>query len=201
MAYQYDVFISYRSTSREWVKKLFLPTFQHFLQEEVGKEVNIFVDWHDIQTADAWNERLKYGLLHSKCLVSLMLPTYFESNWCKKEFAVFEYRSRQNGMLSLTAPGGLIIPIILHKGREFPQAINDIQYRDFREYYTHIVDGFTRLKKFQRLQQEISALAKDVAQVLHKPIDWQQDWHKDEWLEVSTDHLVIPSFTVNQPRI
>lgn len=201
MAYQYDVFISYRSTSREWLRELFLPTFRHFLEEEVGKDVRIFVDWHDIKTGNAWNERLRNGLLYSKCLVSLLLPTYFESKWCKKEFAVFEHRSRKNGMLSLAAPEGLIIPVVLHSGRKFPDAVEAIQYRDYGKFYVPNIEGFKNLKKYPQLQEEIKDLVRIVAQTLQNTPQWHPDWQQDDWLEVSTDHLVIPVFTVQQPKI
>lgn len=201
MAYQYDVFISYRSTSRQWLRELFLPTFRHFLEEEVGKDVRIFVDWHDIQTGNAWNERLRNGLLYSKCLVSLLLPTYFESNWCKKEFAVFEHRSRQNGMLSLAIPEGLIIPVVLHSGREFPDVVRSIQYRDYGKFYVPNIEGFKNLKKYPQLQEEIKDLVRVVAQTLQNTPQWHPDWQQDNWLEVSTDHLAIPVFTVQQPKI
>lgn len=203
MAYQYDVFISYRSTSREWVREVFLPTFEHFLEEEVGKDVSIFADWHDIGAGDAWNERLKNGLAFSKCLVSLLLPTYFESEWCKKEFAVFENRSHQHGMLSFAMPHGLIIPIILHGlgGRPFPNAVDEKQCLNYQKYYVPSTGGYKRLKKYLKLQEEIKSLARTVAQTLQNTPDWHPDWQQNSWLEVSTAHLTIPNFTVQQPRI
>ncbi len=201
MAYQYDVFISYRSSSREWVKEVFLPTFSHFLEEEAGKNVNIFIDWHEIETGDAWNERLKNGLAFSKCLVSLLLPTYFESNWCKKEFAVFEHRSRQLGMLSIDSPGGLILPVVLHSGRKFPDVVNSIQFRDYQKFYVPNIGGFKKRKRYQQLQEELKNLARAVAITLKNPPDWHPDWQQNDWLEVPTTHLDVPNFTVQQPRI
>lgn len=202
MAYQYDVFISYRGTSREWLRELFLPTFKDFLAEEVGEGVQVFVDWHDIGAGDAWNERLKNGLALSRCMVSLLLPTYFESHWCKKEFAVFEHRSRQNGMLSFQMPHGLIIPIILHGlgGRPFPSAVDETQCLNYQKFYVPNTQGFKQLKKFPRLQEEIKALARRVADTLLNTPEWHPDWQQDDWLEISTDHLTIPNFTVQQPK-
>lgn len=201
MAYQYDVFISYRSPSREWVREVFLPTFSHFLEEEAGKNVSIFIDWHEVRTGDAWNERLRNGLTFSKCLVPLLLPTYFESNWCKKEFAVFEHRSRQLGMFSLGKPDGLIIPVVLHSGRKFPDAVENIQTRDYQKFYVPNIEGFKKRKRFQQLQNELKDLARTVARTLNNPPDWHADWQQNDWLEVPTEHLNIPGFTVQQPKI
>lgn len=201
MAYQYDVFISYRSKSRDWLRKVFLPTFRHFLEEEVGKNVSIFVDWHEIQTGNAWEERLKNGLLYSKCLISLLQSTYFESDWCKKEFAVFEHRSRQNGMLSRVQPGSLVIPVVLHRGRDFPSVVDSLQVRDYQRFYYPNMKGFKKHKEFKELEAEVKTLAREVAQTIQNPLQWQSDWQQDDWLEVSTDHLAIPDLTVQQFRI
>ena len=201
MTYEYDVFISYRSKSKEWLREIFLPGFTHYLEEEVGADLRVFVDWHDIQTGDAWEQRLKYALLKSKCLISLLIPSYFESDWCTKEYAVFEHRSKQNGMLSLERPNGLIIPISLHGSRPFPQSVEMLQARDYKDYYSGIVDGYKKMKKYQRLQDKLKILAQEVSLKITEAPDWNPAWQQDEWLELSTQHLRLGDFIVQQPKI
>jgi len=201
MAYQYDVFLSYRRKSSKWVQKIFLPGLVHYLEEEAGRNVTVFVDWHDVQTGDAWTERLKRGLAHSKCLVSLLLPTYFESDWCTKEFAVFEYRSRQNGLLTIEKPSGLIEPLALHASERFPTILSELQMFDLGRYYVAGTEGYKKSKKYQPLQDELKILAKKVAERIELAPEWNPDWLHDNWLEVPTEHLRIDKFSVPQPRI
>lgn len=201
MAYQYDVFVSYRRKSSNWVRKIFLPDFQHYLEEQIGKDATIFVDWHDVNTGDAWAERLKRGLAHSKCLVSLLLPTYFESDWCTKEFAVFEYRSRQSGLLTIEKPSGLIEPLALHESDRFPLILRNLQMFDLCKYYAASIEGYKKRKKYQLLQDELKILARKVAERIDLAPQWNPDWLSDNWLEVPTEHLRIDKFSVPQPRI
>ncbi len=201
MAYQYDVFISYKSKSRNWLRDIFLEPFLHFLEEEIGKDVRVFVDWHDLEPGDAWRERLKKGLVSSKCLVSLLLPTYFESSWCKREFAVFEHRSRQCGLLSGSQPGGLIVPISLHKGDRYPDAVKDMQFIDYKYFYSSNIEGYKKRKKYQRLQDEIKILAEVVAEKVRQAPLWDHQWQNAEWLELPTEHLTVKIEDVFQPSL
>jgi len=203
MDYRYDVFISYKSKSKVWLQEIFLPDFVHFLEEEVDKDVRerIFVDWHDIEAGDAWEQRLKNGLGRSKCLISLLLPTYFESNWCTKEFAVFDHRSRQCGMLTIGQPRGLIVPVALHHGSRFPEIIRSMQALDYKDFYYPNFEGYRKRKIYPRLQDELRQLARTVAQVIKEAPDWNPEWLQDHWLELPTEHLRIDKFTVTQPRI
>jgi len=76
MAYEYDVFVSYRRKSRDWVCEYFLPLFEYHLQEAVGgRAISIFVDTEDIEAGDAWPQRLHHALAHSKCLVPAIPAT------------------------------------------------------------------------------------------------------------------------------
>lgn len=203
MAYEYDVFISYKSKSKIWLQEIFLPDFIHFLEEEVdiGVRHRIFVDWHDIEAGDAWEQRLKNGLSKSKCLISLLMPTYFESNWCTREFAVFEHRSRQNGMLTVERPESLIIPVALHHGGRFPEIIKSLQTLDYKDFYYPNFEGYRKRKIYPLLQDELKKLAQMVAQVIKRAPEWSSEWQRDEWLELPTEHLRIDKFTVPQPRI
>jgi len=132
-----------------------------------------------------------------------LLPTYFESTWCKREFAVFEQRSQQQGMLSGEKPEGLIIPVSLHYVADrFPPTLKgmqiDFKYQDF---YSPNIKGYRKLKKYQKLQDELKKLAETVARKIKEAPDWHADWQNDECLNPSTMHLEIPYFTIQQAKI
>ena len=112
MAYQYDVFISYKSESKDWVLKAFLPLFERHLQEALGgRKPSIFMDMQRIENGDAWRNTLRYALAHSRCVVAVLTPSYFHSEWCTKELSVMLHRAKQHGLLTKEIPGGLIAPL------------------------------------------------------------------------------------------
>ncbi|MCB9314591.1 MAG: toll/interleukin-1 receptor domain-containing protein [Lewinellaceae bacterium] len=201
MAYEYDVFISYRSKSKLWLREIFLPDFIHYLEEEVDGNLSYFVDWHDIRTGDDWEQRLKYALIKSKCLISFLIPTYFDSDWCKKEFAVFEHRSRQSGMLSLKHPEGLIIPVTLHGNRPFPDPVRLLQTKDYKYYYSASVEGYKKTKKYQKLQDQLKSLAQEVGNKISSVPGWNPVWQQKEWYELPIQHLQTNKIIVPQPKI
>lgn len=203
MAYQHHVFISYKSKSREWLLKVFMPPFQHFLEEEIGSHCKVFVDWHDIQTGDAWRPRLHQGLAHSHCLIALLLPSYFESDWCTKEFAVFEHRSRVNGMLSDDDPGSLIIPVALHAATRFPDAVKDgFQVNlSLQRFYTTNSKGFRRRKDYPDFEHEIKRLAEMVGEKVKRLPNWDPRWKETEWIERPVNHLKINPQPLPQPLL
>ncbi|MFN0013657.1 MAG: TIR domain-containing protein [Saprospiraceae bacterium] len=80
MAYEYDVFISYRRESdpKEWTQNIFLPKFEAYLREESGKKnLKIFLDEQGIEGGDYWEDTLKIALAKSRCLVPVLMPSYF----------------------------------------------------------------------------------------------------------------------------
>jgi hypothetical protein len=73
MSYKYDVFISYphQNEHQMWVKDIFLNIFELYLTNDYGKPVKIFIDRKGIESGEAWPERLKQALAHSKVLVAI----------------------------------------------------------------------------------------------------------------------------------
>jgi TIR domain len=201
MDYKYDVFISYKSYSKEWVRDVFFPPFEFYLREIYDDNVKIFVDWEGIEGGNAWSNRLKNALAHSKCLLPILLPTYFESEWCKKEFAVMEHRSKQYKLCTLDTPEGLIVPISIFDGDCFPASVRDLQIVDYENFFQPNVSGYTGLEKYSDFQNEVKKLAYTVAKAIRIATVWESDWLNDEWLELPTDHLNKDKTKILKPRI
>ena len=55
MAYQYDIFISYRrlGDARSWIDNYFVPLIENHLSQELGRKPMIFID-SQIETGDSW---------------------------------------------------------------------------------------------------------------------------------------------------
>src|SRR4051812_8552353 len=67
-----------------------------------------FVDVASIQTGDEWQKRLSSAVHEAYVLVCMMSASYFSSEWCAREFAIFRRRLE---LLGAGAPG-VIIPVI-----------------------------------------------------------------------------------------
>ncbi len=205
MAYQHDVFISYRRDplAEEWVHGEFLRLFITHLREAVGgRAINVFIDKQSIEEGDAWPQRLKNGLARSRCMVSILMPSYFHSEWCTREFAVMENRSRQLGMWTNEEPGGLIVPICISDGEFFPETAKTLQARSFHDYF-RVGSGFRNLDPYQNFQAEIIEWVQKVAKAIDRaPKDWNPEWLTEDWLDkVPVNHILQSEPEIPQIRM
>jgi hypothetical protein len=128
MPYQYDVFLSYRRYGEwpQWLETVFLPIFHHYLGEELGENPKIAWDT-TLETGTTWPLDLASKLATSKILIALWSRQYFSSDWCRYELAHMLARERTCGLRSTSSPYGLIIPVIIHDGSDFPTSVASIQ--------------------------------------------------------------------------
>lgn len=130
--YLYDVFLSYTRDHPvgTWVKDRFLRDFRGYLSEELGQRVRIFFDQEVIQTGEDWEEKLRWGLRHSKALVAICSARYFrDSDYCDMEWRSFDGRPR--------------VPARYNDGEQFPEEAKRIQQADFSKCNL-IVEAFYR---------------------------------------------------------
>src|SRR5215510_11575348 len=68
--YEFDVFISYCRLSEwpQWVQNHFLPLFEHWLSNELGRKASIFVDY-SMEGGVSWPPQLGQTLARSAVLV------------------------------------------------------------------------------------------------------------------------------------
>lgn len=187
MAYRYDVFISYRRPTKRWVTQYFIPLIEHYLPEALdGNPVRLFLDESEIHTGDAWENRIKKALSESKCIVPVLLPSYFTSTWCTKEFAVMEHRNRAYGFQEVQNPGGLIVPITINNGDFYPLKIQALHCYDY--YFSKgELDKMSFWEDFERKIAEW--IRTDLARAIRNAPQWSPDWQQSEWLDVTTDHI------------
>jgi len=110
----YDVFLSYARVDQEnnqFVSKL-STELQRGFQSITGRPLGIFVDTKEIATAQMWQERIESALTQSTLMVAVMTPSYFTSEWCRKEWDWFEAReSRRRSEHGLSESEELIFPV------------------------------------------------------------------------------------------
>lgn len=200
MVYEYDVFVSYtrKGLFGKWVHDIFYPVFEDFLENTLNREVNIFIDKTNIHAGDAWPERIKYSLAHSRCLIAIWLPSYFHSNWCKCELEVMRHREKKLGYRTNSNPNGLIMPLNIFDGEHFPKFAKDINYLNCIEY---CYDGdFKKTIGYIEFQKILKPWVVDLAESINKAPEWSEEWLKKEWIDDPINTIQQnPDYSFKQP--
>jgi len=205
MAYEYDVFISYRRQrlKTEWLVDTFLPLFEDNLSNEIPVVLNrpmgkIFFDQKDvnldlrqfdsvsgIEPGADWQTSLREAIKRSACMLGVWSPPYFYSSWCNVEWKSFQKRQQLTSRRA-------IVPISIHDGANFPQAARDHQWIDLSDY-TFVGEGFSKTTPYVDLQRQVRALARAVAQAIEGAPDFQ-DWPIEDAVATKAPVIGLTSF-------
>ncbi len=171
--YEWDVFLSYRRIPliHEWVDETFKELFGRWLAEKLGDDhAKIFFGDDAIRCGDRWPERLTQALRRSKCLVAIWNQSYFQSDWCWREWYSFSERSKKAAL----GPAGLALPVLWSGGSEhIPEDARTVQWADFRAFARSGLKGTVRHLPFE---DKIVDFAEQVARVVALAPDYQDDW-------------------------
>lgn len=204
MGYQYDVFISYRRKEipKRWLEEMFLPLFRDYLEESLGgRKVKIFRDEDGIEGGANWSNKIKLALAKSRCMVPILIPSYFHSDWCTKEIAVLYHRQKSLGFNTLTNPNGLIIPLKIRDGIFFPENIKELQILDCNDFY-RVGSGVEGTELYIKFQDKLLTWIENVAEAIRNAPEWDRDWLEDNWLEVpSTSFRIDGNINIEHPRL
>lgn len=118
--------------------------------------------------------------MRSKCLVPIFSPLYFQSVWCRKECAAMLKREARTGFRRSRNSGGLIIPINVFGGSQFPRPVKDIEWLDCRRFWVP-GEGFSKREDFADFVEAVREWALGVASVLQAAPAWQDTWLDDGW--------------------
>jgi TIR domain-containing protein len=181
--YQFDVFLSYlrEKPSGSWVNDHFLPYFRPALGDALNKPASIFIDRTEIHSGQKWPARLKQALAHSRCLVGIWSPLYFQSEWCQCECAVMLHRELQLGYGTDANPDGLMIGLKVNDGIHFPDFAKESHRADFEPFFFDC-PAFNQSLLHIDFQRAIRSLAADVARIVNTAPEWSADWTTDPWM-------------------
>lgn len=175
MAYNYDVFISYKRHNEwpTWVKKVFYKLLDHWLNAEMAEGCRVFVDYR-LEEGQEWPGRLAQVLSESRVLVPLWSPQYFTSNWCLTEMSLFTAREKTTGFGTPHNPQRLIIPAAIHDGASFPHDARLIQYREIQPLCNIRIasGGITE----ERLSEEIRNWVPNICAAIRQSPEYDPDW-------------------------
>ena len=189
MAYEYDVFISYKSGGifGDWVHKTFLKNFKDFLENALNRDVNLFVDESEILSGEAWSERIKGALIQSRCLIPILSPTYFRSEWCYCEYNAFREREKRLGYGTTHNSGGLMVPVRIFDGEHFPDFAKKIQSFNCIDFFgtPEIFNKTPEYHKFERLMMKW--VQKDLVECINNAPPWSDKF--EMWVEKSIEKI------------
>lgn len=202
MAYEYDVFISYKhGFSETWIDEIFLPVFLKELEGPLGRPPTYFKDNQGgIDGGDVWRLKIKSGLATSCCLVGIWSPSYFYSDWCQYEVHCMIARSKKYGYMVLTKPTSLVQNVIISDGQSFPDYACDIQGFPCQEYN---IDGgyFPQTEAFIKFQLAVRNWVIGVADTIKNAPAWDQSMFDDLPLDPGSAGVTPPPPPVVLPPV
>ena len=180
MAYEHDVFVSYKRDleTLHWLGEHFVPLLAHRLSLELGREVDIYV--HEITAhippGASWPLELGRELASSRTLIALWTRTYFNSRWCTEEMCRMLAREKETGCRTAENSYGLVVPMVIHDGEDFPQDLEHVQRIELRRVYN------TRMRRDSARAEELSDILDQTVVGLARAIRTAPPWRK-EWPE------------------
>jgi len=172
-----------------------------YVEEALNCKIAVFKDESEIKCGSDWENLILNSLLQSRIMVPILSPSYFMSEWCRKEFQVFYYRQLKQGFMSEQNPFGLIVPVRINDGEFFPECVKRIQSLDCRNHF-RIGEGFKTTARYIELQDKLLIWANDVALAILKVKETSVKMKKLNWLEESQKEINLSTnLKIYKPRI
>jgi len=174
--YQFDLFISYsrHGSVQKWLLNHFYPKLVDCLADQFAPAPKVYFD-KTMPRGVNWPSHLQYALRHSKIMVQLLTPPYFESPWCMAEWRSMQERQRVLGLANSGTPQGLVYSILYSDSENFPPEGREIAWWDFKEF-AHPDPVFQESRDFIHFHRSVADMARDLVQLLKQVPEWQSDW-------------------------
>lgn len=174
--YKFDFFISYarRGSVQKWLLNHFHQKLLECLADQVAPTPKVYVD-KTMSRAVHWPSSLQHALRHSKVMIQLLTPHYFESRWCMAEWYSMLERERMLGLASAEQPLGLVYPILYSDSDNFPLEGKVRSWQDFKEY-AHPDPPYQETREFVYFHREVNRVAADLVELLKQVPPWRPDW-------------------------
>lgn len=175
--YKYEVFISYSScgSAPKWLLNHFHPKLKECLADQIAPAPRVFLD-KTMSRGVEWSEELRRALHHSKILIALLSPPYFESPWCMAELRTMHAREKMLGLATSDNPQGLIYPILYSDSKNFPKEEGLLRsWWDFKELATPEL-VFQESRDWVPFHRKVTEFAMDLVELLKQVPEWQPDW-------------------------
>lgn len=175
--YTFDVFISYSryGSVQKWLLNHFYPKLRDCLVDQIAPAPKVFLDKTMRRGVD-WPAEIRNALHHSKIMVAVLTPPFFESPWCIAELRSMFAREQMLGLASQDRPQGLIYPILYSDSTNFPpEAGLHRSWWDFKELNTPEL-VFQQSPQWPEFHRMVTAFATDLVELIKQVPEWQPDW-------------------------
>jgi hypothetical protein len=168
MSYQHDVFISYKREPlwTAWTRDHFRALLSSYLQQELGRAPDIFLD-ERIDVGQDWVKELGRHLATSKVLIGIFSGDYFHSPWCLHELDLMIERQQ-------ASRGTLIIPVIVHDGDLIPAQARRLQPAHLEKYRIACIHPET--SDYHEFSKVLKSLAPQVAKAIQAAPHFNKSW-------------------------
>jgi hypothetical protein len=175
MAYQHDIFISYRRNSEtlKWINDHFVPLLEMRVELELGRKLHIYLD-QQIESGTSWPAALGTALGESRILIPLWTRSYLSSVWCTAELSHMLMREEQEGLRKDPRPYGIIVPAIIHDGDRFPPDLKHIQYFEIQSLFNPRMARTSA--RAEMLDSILSDQAPAIANCIRQAPPWRSEW-------------------------
>src|SRR5215472_13286109 len=170
--YAHDVFLSYTHTDdqlefgQRWVSE-FTGQLRARLEIVSGHTVDIWRDEEKLGAADRFNDTIANAIRNSAVLLVVLSPSYFNSDYCRKERAEFYGQTKRDGKETIAGKARVVKAAKLRVPLErYPADLRELlEYR----FYAAIPPGSGIYKEFhlaegQQIRTRYSTRVDDVAQ-------------------------------------
>lgn len=174
--YKYDFFISYcrHGSVQRWLLNHFLDKLKECLADQYAPTPTVYVD-RTMERGVHWPSNLRDALRHSKIMIQLQTPQYYESRWCMAEQTSMRAREDMLGIASLKNSQGLIYPILYSDSENFPEHEKERSWVNFKDI-AHPDPVYQQSKKYLRFHTRVNDLAADLVRLAKAAPPWQSDW-------------------------
>ena len=174
--YVNDVFISYThwGAVKKWVPYLY-ELLEDWLPYYLSYSPKIFIDF-DIEAGTEWPTKLQRELKMSRCMLAVLSPVYFRSNWCLAEFESFRNREAILNLRTEQNPSGLIYPILFTSPPEYlPINLKTLEYNDLSKWAI-TSPAFKNTPIHMEFEERVKTLCQELAKIILGAPDWREDW-------------------------
>jgi hypothetical protein len=178
VSYRHDIFISYRRDpeTRAWLKNHFEPLLELRVRQELLRPPVIFID-DQLEAGVSWPAQLGHELGASRILIALWAKDYFASKWCTEETSLMLGREAELGLRTAENPRGLVIPAIIHDGKEFPQSLREINHFEIQRLFN--VRMAHNSSRAEDLDEILTTQAPAIARAINAAPQWRSKWPVD----------------------
>jgi TIR domain len=181
MSYSHDIFISYRrhTETLSWIREHFFPLLEHRVGLQLGWDPNVYVHevTDQIPAGAMWPVELGAQLAGSRILVALWTRNYFNSRWCTEELCHMLAREKEADCRSVTNKFGLVVPVVIHDGEDFPAGLGEVQRLEIQPFYN------TRMRRDSelaaQLSNELDLHAAGLADAIRHAPEWRSEWPEE----------------------